>query len=151
VKVILRKDVAALGDTGEVVAVKNGYANNYLIPQGIAIRATQGTLKALETEKKQQAKKVELLRKHAREVARNIEQLALKVYAKAGESGKLFGTVTSADIAEALKVQGFEIDRRKITLDAPVKTLGKFEADARLFSDISVKVHFEVEAEGAGE
>jgi len=151
VKVILRKDVAALGDTGEVVAVKNGYANNYLIPQGIAIRATEGTLKALETEKKQQAKKVELLRKHAREVARNIEQLALKVYAKAGESGKLFGTVTSADIAEALKVQGFEIDRRKITLDAPVKTLGKFEADARLFSDISVKVHFEVEAEGAGE
>ncbi|WP_076792907.1 50S ribosomal protein L9 [Chlorobium sp. KB01] len=150
-KVILRKDVAALGDTGEVVAVKNGYANNYLIPQGIAIRATEGTLKALETEKKQQAKKVELLRKHAREVARNIEQLALKVYAKAGESGKLFGTVTSADIAEALKVQGFEIDRRKITLDAPVKTLGKFEADARLFSDISVKVHFEVEAEGAGE
>jgi len=151
VKVILRKDVAALGDTGEVVAVKNGYANNYLIPQGIAIRATEGTLKALETEKKQQAKKVELLRKHAREVARNIEQLALKVYAKAGESGKLFGTVTSADIAEALKVQGVEIDRRKITLDAPVKTLGKFEADARLFSDISVKVHFEVEAEGAGE
>ncbi|EAT58012.1 50S ribosomal protein L9 [Chlorobium ferrooxidans] len=150
-KVILRKDVATLGDTGEVVAVKNGYANNYLIPQGIAIRATEGTLKALETEKKQQAKKVELLRKHAREVARNIEQLALKVYAKAGESGKLFGTVTSADIAEALKAQGFEIDRRKITLDAPVKTLGKFEADARLFSDISVKVHFEVEAEGAGE
>jgi len=149
VKVILRKDVATLGDTGEVVAVKNGYANNYLIPQGIAIRATEGTLKALETEKKQQAKKVELQRKHAREVAQKIEQLALKVYAKAGESGKLFGTVTSADIAEALKVQGFEIDRRKITLDAPVKTLGKFEADARLFSDISVKIHFEVEAEGS--
>jgi large subunit ribosomal protein L9 len=149
VKVILRKNVATLGDTGEVVAVKNGYANNYLIPQGIAIRATEGTLKALETEKKQQARKVELQRKAAREIAQKIEQLALKVYAKAGESGKLFGTVTSADIAEALKSQGFDIDRRKITLDAPVKTLGKFEADAKLFSDITVKVHFEVEAEGA--
>lgn len=148
-KVILRKNVATLGDTGEVVAVKNGYANNYLIPQGIAIRATEGTLKALETEKKQQARKVELQRKAAREIAQKIEQLALKVYAKAGESGKLFGTVTSADIAEALKSQGFDIDRRKITLDAPVKTLGKFEADAKLFSDITVKVHFEVEAEGA--
>jgi large subunit ribosomal protein L9 len=151
VKVILRKNVATLGDAGEVVAVKNGYANNFLIPQGIAIRATEGTLKALETEKKQQARKVELQRKHARELAQKIEQIELKVYAKAGDSGKLFGTVTSADIAEALNAQGFEIDRRKITLDAPVKTLGKFEADAKIFSDITVKVHFEVEAEGSAD
>jgi len=149
VKVILRKDVATLGDAGEVVAVKNGYANNFLIPQGIAIRAMEGTLKALETEKKKQATKVELQRKYAREHAQKIEQLSLKVFAKAGESGKLFGTVTSADIAEALKVQGFEIDRRKITIEAPIKALGKYEADAKLFMDITVKVHFEVEAEGA--
>jgi len=149
VKVILRKDVATLGDAGEVVAVKNGYANNFLIPQGIAIRATEGTLKALETEKKQQAKKVELQRKSAREHADKIEQLSLKVFAKAGDSGKLFGTVTSADIAEALKLQGFEIDRRKITIEAPIKALGKYEADAKLFMDITVKVRFEVEAEGA--
>jgi len=149
VKVILRKDVATLGDAGEVVAVKNGYANNFLIPQGIAIRATEGTLKALETEKKQQAKKVELQRKNAREHAQKIEQLSLKVFAKAGESGKLFGTVTSADIAEALKAQGIEIDRRKITIEAPIKSLGKYEADAKIFMDITVKIQFEVEAEGA--
>ncbi len=148
-KVILRNNVATLGDAGDVVAVKNGYANNFLIPQGIAIRATEGTLKALETEKKQQTKKIELQRKSAREHAQKIEQLSLKVYAKAGDSGKLFGTVTSADIADALKAQGIDIDRRKITIEEPIKTLGKYEADAKIFQDITVKVHFEVEAEGA--
>jgi large subunit ribosomal protein L9 len=150
VKVILRKDVAALGDAGDVVAVKNGYANNYLIPQGMAIRATEGTLKALETEKKQQAKKIELQRKNARDLAQKIEQMILKVSARAGESGKLFGTVTSADIAEALKAEGVDIDRRKISLEAPVKALGKYEAEAKLFMDVTVKVTFEVEAEAAG-
>ena len=147
-KVILRKDVATLGDAGDVVIVKNGYANNYLIPQGIAIRATEGTLKALETEKKQQVRKVEMQRKYAREQAQKIESLALKVFARAGESGKLFGTVTSADIAEALKGQGFEIDRRKISIAAPIKALGKFEAEVKLFMDVTVAVQFEVEAEG---
>ncbi|NTU97258.1 MAG: 50S ribosomal protein L9 [Chlorobiaceae bacterium] len=148
-KVILRKDVAALGDAGEVVSVKNGYANNFLIPQGMAIRATEGTLKALETEKKQQARKVEMQRSNARELAQKIEQMSLKVYAKAGESGKLFGTVTVGDIADALKGEGVEVDRRKITIEAPIKALGKYEADAKLFMDVSVKVHFEVEAQGA--
>ena len=148
-KVILRNNVATLGDAGDVVAVKNGYANNFLIPQGMAIRATEGTLKALETEKKQQTKKIELQRKSAREHAQKIEQMSLKVYAKAGDSGKLFGTVTSADIADALKAQGIDIDRRKITIEEPIKTLGKYEADAKIFQDITVKVHFEVEAEGS--
>jgi large subunit ribosomal protein L9 len=151
VKIILRKDVATLGDAGEVVTVKNGYANNFLIPQGYAIRATEGTIRALETEKKQQARKIELQRKSARDLATKIEQLTLKVQAKAGESGKLFGTVTASDIAEALKAQGVEIDRRKITLEAPIKSLGKYEADAKLFLDITVKLNIEVEAEGAAE
>ncbi len=148
-KVILRNNVATLGDAGDVVAVKNGYANNFLIPQGIAIRATEGTLRALETEKKQQTKKIELQRKSAREHAQKIEQMSLKVYAKAGDTGKLFGTVTSTDIADALKAQGIDIDRRKITIEEPIKTLGKYEADAKIFQDITVKVHFEVEAEGS--
>jgi len=143
--------VATLGDAGEVVTVKNGYANNFLIPQGYAIRATEGTIRALETEKKQQARKIELQRKSARDLATKIEQLTLKVQAKAGESGKLFGTVTASDIAEALKAQGVEIDRRKITLEAPIKSLGKYEADAKLFLDITVKLNIEVEAEGAAE
>jgi large subunit ribosomal protein L9 len=149
VKIILRKDVATLGDAGEVVSVKNGYANNYLIPQGYAIRATEGTLKALDTEKKQQARKIELQRKNARDLATRLEQMTLKVHAKAGESGKLFGTVTAGDIAEALKAQGVDIDRRKIHLEAPIKSLGKYEADAKLFMDITAKLSLEVEAEGA--
>jgi large subunit ribosomal protein L9 len=151
VKIILRKDVATLGDAGEVVSVKNGYANNYLIPQGYAIRATEGTIKALETEKKQQARKIELQRKSARDLAAKLEQMTLKVHAKAGESGKLFGTVTAGDIAEALKLQGVDIDRRKISLEAPIKSLGKYEADAKIFMDITVKLNIEVEVEGAGE
>lgn len=150
-KIILRKDVVTLGDAGEVVNVKNGYANNYLIPQGYAIRATEGTIKALETEKKQQTRKIELQRKSARDLATRIEQMTLKVQAKAGDTGKLFGTVTASDIAEALKAQGVDIDRRKITLEAPIKSLGKYEADAKLFLDITVKLNIEVEAEGAAE
>lgn len=148
-KIILRTDVATLGDAGEVVTVKNGYANNYLIPQGIAIRATEGTLKALETEKKQQARKIEQGRKEARELTAKIEQMTLRISVKAGESGRLFGTVTSGDIAEALKAQGVDIDRRKIQLDAPIKALGKYEAEAKIYMDINAKLGIVVAAEGA--
>lgn len=150
-KIILRQNVATLGDAGEVVDVKNGYANNYLIPQGMAIRATDGALKALETERKQQAKKIEQQRIAAREVATRLQQLTLKVSAKAGETGKLFGTVTSADIAEALKAEGVDVDRRKITLEAPIRSLGSYEADVKLFMDVSSTVKVTVEAEGKAE
>ncbi len=148
VKVILKKDMVTLGGAGEVVDVKNGYANNYLIPQGMAIRATEGTLKALETERKQQAKKIEQQRIAARELADTLQQLNLKVSAKAGESGKLFGTVTSGDIAEALKNEGVKIERRKISLGAPIKELGNYEAEVKLFMDVSATLKFTVEAEG---
>jgi len=147
VKVILRKDISTLGDAGEVVDVKNGYANNYLIPQGIALRATEGTLKALETERKQQARKIEQQRIAAREVADKVQQLNLKVLAKAGESGKLFGTVTSGDIAEALSNEGVSVDRRKISLESPIKTLGAYEVGVKLFMDVSATLKITVEAE----
>ncbi|MBC8524676.1 MAG: 50S ribosomal protein L9 [Chlorobium phaeobacteroides] len=146
-KVILRKDISTLGDAGEVVDVKNGYANNYLIPQGIALRATEGTLKALETERKQQARKIEQQRIAAREVADKVQQLNLKVLAKAGESGKLFGTVTSGDIAEALSNEGVSVDRRKISLESPIKTLGAYEVGVKLFMDVSATLKITVEAE----
>ncbi len=147
-KVILKKDMFTLGDAGEVVEVKNGYANNYLIPQGIASRATEGALKALETEKKQQAKKIEQQRTAARELAEKLQQITLKVSAKAGESGKLFGTVTSSDIAEALKGEGVTVDKRKISLEAPIKELGNYEAGVKLFMDVSATLKINVEAEG---
>ncbi|ACF45220.1 MAG: 50S ribosomal protein L9 [Prosthecochloris sp.] len=147
-KVILRKNVASLGDAGEVVDVKNGYANNYLIPQGMAARATDGALKALETERKQQARKIEQQRVAARAIAEKIQQMTLKVPARAGESGKLFGTVTSVNIADALKVEGVDVDRRKITLDAPIRALGNYEAEVKLFMDVSATIKVTVEAEG---
>lgn len=147
-KVILKKDMVTLGGAGEVVDVKNGYANNYLIPQGMAIRATEGTLKALETERKQQARKIEQQRIAARELADTLQQLNLKVSAKAGEAGKLFGTVTSGDIAEALKNEGVSIERRKISLGAPIKELGSYEAEVKLFMDVSATLKITVEAEG---
>ncbi|ANT63933.1 MULTISPECIES: 50S ribosomal protein L9 [Prosthecochloris] len=150
-KIILRQNVATLGDAGEVVDVKNGYANNYLIPQGMATRATDGALKALETERKQQARKIEQQRIAAREIAARLQQLTLKVSAKAGETGKLFGTVTSADIAEALKAEGVTVDRRKITLEAPIRSLGNYEADVKLFMDVTSTIKVTVEAEGKAE
>ena len=146
-KVILKREVLSLGDSGDVVEVKNGYANNYLIPQGMASRATEGALKALETERKQQAKKIEQQRIAARELAERLQQITIKVSAKAGESGKLFGTVTSGDIAEALKSEGVDIDRRKISLDAPIKELGNYEAGVKLFMDISARLKVAVEGE----
>lgn len=146
-KVILKREVSSLGDAGDVVDVRNGYANNYLIPQGMASRATEGALKAVETERKQQAKKIEQQRVAARELADRLQQITLKVSAKAGESGKLFGTVTSGDIAEALKGEGVDIDRRKITIDAPIKELGSYEASVKLFMDVSAKLAVMVEAE----
>ena len=147
-KIILKQDIVTLGDAGDVVDVKNGYANNYLIPQGMALRATEGTLKALETERKQQARKIDQQRAAAREMADKLRQLNLKVSAKAGESGKLFGTVTSGDIAEALKNEGVTLDRRKINLDAPIKTLGNYEAGVKLFMDVTATLKVTVEAEG---
>lgn len=147
-KIILKQDIVTLGDAGDVVDVKNGYANNYLIPQGMALRATEGKLKALETERKQQARKIEQQRAAAREVADKLQQLNLKVSAKAGESGKLFGTVTSGDIAEALKNEGVTLDRRKISLDAPIKALGNYEAGVKLFMDVTAILKVTVEAEG---
>ena len=147
-KVILKKDIVTLGDAGEVVEVKNGYANNYLIPQGIALRATEGALRALDTERKQQAKKIEQQRIAAREIADRLQQLSLKVSAKAGESGKLFGTVTTGDIAEALKNEGVSVDRRKISLEAPIKALGNYEVGVKLFMDVSATLKVTVEAEG---
>ncbi|MCG8344683.1 MAG: 50S ribosomal protein L9 [Chlorobiales bacterium] len=147
-KIILKQDIVTLGDAGDVVDVKNGYANNYLIPQGMALRATEGKLKALETERKQQARKIDQQRAAAREMAAKLQQLNLKVSAKAGESGKLFGTVTSGDIAEALKNEGVTLDRRKISLDAPIKALGNYEAGVKLFMDVTAILKVTVEAEG---
>ena len=135
-EVILRKDSDKLGLEGEVVNVTKGYARNYLIPKGIAFEANSQNLKAFEA----QRKKIEVNRLKAKEDAEELKQkmegMLITFSHKAGEEGKLYGSVTSMDIASHLEKQGIVIDRRKILLEKPVKTLGEF--------DLSIKLHPEV-------
>lgn len=146
-KIILRKEVDNLGNAGDIVVVKDGYARNFLIPKGLASRATGGTVKAVETEKKQRVFKIERERKTAQSLAETLSQLSVTVKAKAGEEGKLYGAVTTQMIADALKAQGHDIDRRKIELDDAVKSLGNYSAKVKLYSDVVASVAVTVEAE----
>ncbi len=145
-KIILKKEVEKLGGVGDVLTVKDGYARNYLIPKGLAVRATAGMLKAMEVEKKQKAFKIERERKAARELAESLERLVLTIKAKAGEGGRLYGAVTTQMIAEALKAKGFEIDRKQIMIDPPIKQVGKHEVAVKLYTDVVAKLQLEVEA-----
>ncbi len=146
-KIILKKEVDKLGEIGDMLIVKDGYARNYLIPRGLAVRATEGMLKAIETEKKQKAFKIERERKAARELAESLERLLLNVKVKAGEEGRLYGTVTPQMIVDSLKSKGFEVDRKQITIDPPIKQVGKHEVSVKLYSDVVAKLSLEVEAE----
>jgi large subunit ribosomal protein L9 len=124
-KVILRKDVEKLGEAGSLATVKNGYARNYLIPQGLAIAATPGELKLWEHNQAVRARKVERQERELQSFADKISQVRLTFEARAGEQGRLFGSVTSADIADKLSQQiGEEIDRRKVVLSEPIRTAG---------------------------
>ena len=124
-KVILRKDVEKLGEAGSLATVKNGYARNYLIPQGLAIAATPGELKLWEHNQAVKARKIERQERELQSFADKISQVRLTFEARAGEQGRLFGSVTSADIADKLSQQiGEEIDRRKVVLSEPIRTAG---------------------------
>jgi large subunit ribosomal protein L9 len=148
-KIILKKEVEKLGEIGDVLTVKDGYARNYLIPKGLAVRATDGMLKAIEIEKKQKAFKIERERKAARELAESLERFSLIVKAKAGEGGRLYGTVTAQMIVDGLKAKGFEVDRKQITIDPPIKQVGKYQVAVKLYSDVVATLNLEVEAEAA--
>ncbi|MFQ3597232.1 MAG: 50S ribosomal protein L9 [Chloroherpetonaceae bacterium] len=148
-KIILKKEVDKLGEIGDLLIVKDGYARNYLIPKGFAVRATDGMLKAIEIEKKQKAFKIERERKAARELAESLERLLLNVKVKAGEEGRLYGTVTTQMVVDGLKSKGFEVDRKQITIDPPIKQVGKHEIAVKLYSDVVAKLNLEVEAESA--
>ncbi len=139
VKLILRESVPSLGEAGDLVNVKTGYARNYLIPRGKAIIATESNLKHLEHQKRVVAEKLAKELKELGALRDRLRQLTLEVAAQAGEEGRLFGSVTSANVAELLEAKGFEIDRRRIELAEPIKTLGEHT--------VSVKLHREVVAE----
>lgn len=146
-EVILKQDVKNLGEKDEVVKVKPGYGRNYLIPQGFAVLATESAKKVLAENLKQAQFKQEKIRKDADEVAARLEGVKLSIGAKAGESGKIFGAINTIQIADALKKQGFEVDRRRITFDQEPKVLGEYTANLNLHKEVKVKVPFEVVAE----
>lgn len=147
VEVILRKDVADLGHAGDMVQVKPGYARNYLLPQGLALRATEGNRRRFEEERRQIEQAAERERERAQELAKDLEDRSLTFNRRAGEEGRLFGSVTSADIAEALEREGLEIDRRLIRLEEPIKELGVFTVPIRLHADVEPEIKVWVVAE----
>lgn len=143
-KVILKEEVKQLGDMGQVVNVSNGYARNYLIPRGLAVEANEKNIKSLEHEKKVIEEKLRKIRNSAQELSNKIANMSIIIKAKSGEEGKLFGSVTSMDIAEQLKNEGFEIDKKKILLEEPIKRLGKYTVTIKLHSDILSQLNIEV-------
>ena len=144
-KIILKKEVANLGEAGDVVEVKSGYGRNYLIPQGFACAATQSALKQLEETKRQRAHKEAKLVADAQALAARIEAVALNLTAKVGENGKLYGAVTSAQVAEALAAAGIEIERKNISLP-DIKELGEFEGKVKCYKGVFANIKVNVAA-----
>jgi large subunit ribosomal protein L9 len=141
-KIILRQDYPQLGKMGDVVTVKDGYARNYLIPRSIAYHAIPGKLRALEEEKQQKVMRDKKDLRTAQQRSTDLEKLSVSISVKVGEGDRLFGSVTSQDIANALKEMKFDIDKRTIELDEPIKALGKYSVPVKLHSDVksSIKV-----------
>ena len=146
-EVILKQDVKHLGEKDDIVVVKPGYGRNYLIPQGFAAMATPSAKKVLAENIKQAQFKQDKIKKDATELAAKLESVKLSIGAKAGESGKIFGKVNSIQIADALKAQGFEVDRRRITFETEPKQLGEYVANLNLHKEVKVQIPFEVVAE----
>jgi len=139
-EVILRHAVENLGKPGDVVKVKNGYARNYLLPHNLAYEATPGNLKRIQQERARLEAAENQRRDAAQEVATKLEQVSLTFSARVGEEGKLFGSVTAADIAQQLEQQGFHIEKRQIDLHEPIKSLGVYRVPVRLHADVKPEV-----------
>lgn len=143
-QVILQDDIPHVGKAGELIKVSSGYARNYLFPKKKAMEATPGNLRRLEQERAQIEARRAKLRLEAEEVARKMAESPLVVERLAGEEDKLFGTVTTRDLAEALHARGFAVDKKVIHLPEPIKKLGNFTAEIYLHGDVTAKVTIEV-------
>ena len=146
-EIILKQDIKNLGEKDDIVKVKPGYGRNYLIPEGYASLATLSAKKILAENIKQATFKQEKIRKDADAIAAKLEGVKLTIGAKAGESGKIFGAVNTIQVADALKKEGFEVDRRRITFEVEPKFVGEYVANLNLHKEVKVKVQFEVVAE----
>jgi len=145
--VILLKDLKGTGRAGDVVKVSDGYARNMLIPKGIAKEATEGNIRSLEKAKAVQAEKVAADKDAARQLADKINDLTVNIATKGGEGGRLFGSITSKDITEALKDQhGIDIDKKKMILESPIKHAGDFNVEIKLFSEVTAILKVKVTA-----
>ncbi|HXE91857.1 MAG TPA: 50S ribosomal protein L9 [Terriglobales bacterium] len=147
--VILKEDVAKLGHRGEIVKVAEGYGRNYLIPRKLAIEATEANRAVIAQMKQAAERRAAQEKAGAATLAGQLEGARLTFQRKAGEQDHLFGSVTSVDIAEALAAQGFEVDRRKIELDQPIKALGEFAVKVKLHRDVAATIQVVVEKEAA--
>lgn len=145
-EIILKQDVENLGHKDEIVVVRNGYANNFLIPQGMAMVATPSAKKVHAENMKQRAHKEAKIKNDAIELGKKIETLTLTIGAKVSNTGKIFGSVNNIQIAEALEAQGYSIDRKMIVV-SDVKEIGTYTADVKLHREVKVKVNFTVVAE----
>lgn len=139
-KVILVEDVPTLGKMGELVRVAGGYGRNYLIPYGKAIKATTQNMKILDHQTKQLKDQIDKIKRDAEKLAKRIDAVSCTIAKPAGEEEKIFGSVTSMDIVESLKVEGIEVDRRKVILDEPIKTLGIYTIPIKLHSAVTAHV-----------
>ncbi len=149
-EIILKQDVPNLGHKDDIVTVKNGYASNYLIPKGYATLATESAKKVHAENMKQRAHKEAKIRENATALAAKLEGVTVKVATKVSSTGKVFGSVNNIQVAEALTQQGYEIDRRNITILGGadnVKEVGSYEAEVKLHRDIKAKIKFEVVGE----
>jgi len=151
-EVILLKDVKGLGNEGDVVKVSDGYARNYLIPKGFAVPATKANLRMLKDKRETMESKAQRELAAAEKTAKQLENSVVTVRRKAGEGGRLFGSVTAKDVAGAVeKALGIAVDRRRIELEEPIKTLGSYSVLIRLHPEVSATVRVEVESQAEGE
>ena len=148
-EIILKQDIEKLGNKGDIVTVKNGYATNYLIPQGFAILATTSAKKMHAENTRQRAHKEEKIRQEAIALGQKLEGVSVTVGAKTSTTGKIFGSINNIQIAEALQAKGFDVDRKNIVIlgEDTIKEVGSYEAEIKLHRDVKVKIKFEVAAE----
>lgn len=143
-EVILKEDIKGLGYKNDVVTVKSGYGRNYLIPKGFAVIANASNRKIVEENVKQAAHKADKIKKDAQEIANKIGDTVLEIPAKVGESGRIFGAITTLQVSEALRAKGVDVDRKKISLNSDIKTLGDYTAEIDLHKDVKHEVTIRV-------
>jgi|LakMenEpi03Aug12_release.lakeMendotaPanAssembly.Ray.scaffolds.fasta_scaffold611875_1 large subunit ribosomal protein L9 len=146
-KIILKENLKNLGAQGDVVMVKDGYANNYLFPRGLAVMATSSNIKIQEENNRQGALKREKMKADAMSTSEKLQNLTITIAMKVGANDKIFGSITPLQVSQALKNAGFDIDRRKIEVPADIKTIGKYEATINLHRDVAINIGVDVVAE----